>query len=78
MTPGREMAKRCETRRVSRFALPKQLASIFTADTRTQRPHYQAEDTPDLTCHHRCAIPAGSIPAEAKRAGWIRLTSACV
>lgn len=66
MTPRRDVVKRCETRSLSRFAPPKRLSWIFTGDTRTQRPYYQAEDSPDLTYHHRCAIPAGSIPAEAK------------
>jgi hypothetical protein len=66
MTPGRDVAKRCETTRLSRFAPPKRLSRIFTGDTRTQRPFYQAEDTTDLTYHHRLAILAGSIPGEAK------------
>jgi hypothetical protein len=59
------VAKRGETTRLSLFAPPKRLSWIFTGDTRTQRPFYQAEDTTDLTYHHGLAILAGSIPARA-------------
>jgi hypothetical protein len=55
------MAKRCSTRRLSRFAPLKRACWIFTGETMKQLPFRdQAENAPDLPYRRRFAIPGRS------------------